>query len=92
MRAFALIVFAMVAATAQAKDYPTWDQDGLNLPLGVRKVCIGDQYYLLVVEGGVPGGSWPRSITPALLNGLPESCKDPSEETGKLPGGNWNPK
>ena len=92
VRASVAFVLALLSTGAHAKGYPTWQQDGLTLPLGVRKVCIGDQYYLLVVEGGVPGGSWPRSITPALLNGQPESCKEPAEETGKLPGSNWNTK
>lgn len=92
MRFLAVVLLAFWAVTAQAREYPTWEQDGEILPLGIRKLCIGDQYYLVVVEGGVPGGSWPRSITPALYNGQPESCKDPAQETGKLPGSNWNSK
>lgn len=90
MRTSAAFMLMVLALTAQAKDYPTWEQDGENLPMGIRRVCIADQYYLIVVDNTVPGGGWPKSITPALYNGVPESCRDPAKETGKKPGSNWN--
>lgn len=82
LRVMATILMVLFSALAQAGEFPTWEQDGQTLPMGIRKVCIGDQYYLLVVDGGVPGGSWPRSITPSLANGLPEHCQHQDDDKG----------
>lgn len=73
------VLFLAVCCTQTSyAEESTWNQNGEILPLGVVRRCIGDQFYLLVVNGGVPGGGWPLSITPALKDGLPERCKQPS--------------
>jgi hypothetical protein len=73
----ALFLAVCWTQTSSAEE-STWNQDGEILPLGVVKRCIGDQFYLMVVNGGVTGGGWALSITPALKNGQPERCKQPS--------------
>lgn len=74
--ALLLVSCFATASTESAED--TWNQNGEVLPLGVVRRCIDGQSYLLVVGGGVPGGGWPLSITPALQNGRPKRCKQPS--------------
>lgn len=39
---------------------------------GIRKVCVGDQWYLVAYNGRLPSG-----ITPKLKGGKPELCAEP---------------
>ncbi len=77
LRGCALLLVICCVQTSNAEE-STWNINGEILPLGVVRTCIGDQSYLMVVDGGVPGGGWPKSITPALKNGQPERCRQPS--------------
>lgn len=51
----------------QARDAPVETSMG-----GIYKSCIGDQWYLVTYEGGIPTG-----ITPKLKGGKPELCAEP---------------
>jgi hypothetical protein len=77
LRGSALLLVTCCIQASYAEE-STWNQNGEILPLGVVRRCIGDQFYLVVVDGGIPGGGWAKSITLALENGQPERCKQPS--------------